>query len=146
MVNWVRNGLIALVATQGLVGAAQGFAWLAQSRSCPNVCASNVDARIVESADASTCGFGIVIFGFGGGLWGEDCPEFRLLYPAHQECRGATNPGTRCVPETALTVQKDRCDCYGVLPIIESGFPLDCDCTPDAAGGGTVEDFKTEVC
>jgi hypothetical protein len=131
----------------GLFVLAGGGGEVEGTHTCPNTKASQVDARTESLGDVDTCGFGFVIFGVGGGIFGDDCPEFRLFYPAHQVCRGEPAAGMHCVPSGALAVQKEECECGGlVLPLIELGIPTECVCTDDPAGGGTVEDATTQAC
>ena len=94
-----------LVSSLGLVafGAGDG--------GCTNKQATDVPVQITESGASERCGIGIKLFGYGGGLFGEKCPEFEILVPAHQKCTGEDNPGTDCAPEQDLPVQTRECSC-----------------------------------
>ncbi|MCK6447734.1 MAG: hypothetical protein L6Q99_15180 [Planctomycetes bacterium] len=117
-----------------------------QARQCPDKKATQVDGSIVNSGDEDTCGVGLVIFGVGGGLFGEKCPDAKILTPAHQECLGDDNEGTKCVADDDMIVERQSCACGGlVVPWIAVGIPTTCECDPPIAFG-TVEDFKTMPC
>lgn len=113
---------------------------------CADVKASQVSAMVNYSGTPKTCGVGIVIFGVGGSIVGEKCYPLVTTTPAHQECMGEPNEGTRCVLEGTLEVKAKQCECGGlVVPFIKIGIPAVCACT-DTTGGGTVEDFETMTC
>lgn len=113
---------------------------------CPNTKATQVGASVRYVGEPKKCGLGLVVLGVGGGLVGDKCHPTVFTTPAHQDCTGATNDGTRCVPEGTMNVEKKECKCGGlVLPIFEIGIPTTCHCDPPV-NSGTVEDFKTELC
>ncbi|MCC7012417.1 MAG: hypothetical protein IT454_07655 [Planctomycetes bacterium] len=144
MIGWLHFSMVgcAALAVQGSSGDL-GSA----TPSCPDTKASQVDARVETAGDIDTCGLGLVIFGVGGAIVGDDCPEVRLFYPSHQECLGEKGVGKRCVSGGDLTVRKEDCECGGmILPLIEIGIPTECECKIDPAGGGTIEDSGTENC
>ncbi|MCC6408557.1 MAG: hypothetical protein IT453_15450 [Planctomycetes bacterium] len=133
-----------------LVSALAALATLAVARqsssSCPDKKASQVPAEIKLSEATHTCGIGFVVFGVGGGIFGEECPETKITTPAHQTCQGEENAGTACVPEGDMAVTVRDCSCGGlVIPVIQVGIPTTCECDPPV-NAGTVEDFKTVVC
>lgn len=113
---------------------------------CPNTSASQVDVEFQAHGELKTCGLGFVIFGIGGAILGENCPEHETRVPAHQECRGAENAGTKCSKDTDLAVETRECACGGlVIPGIRIGIPTTCSCE-GWYKSGTVEDFRTERC
>lgn len=112
---------------------------------CPNTRACQVDARIDAQGDEERCGIGLSLFGYDISIGGPKCPAYRLHYPAHQECHGAANGGTRCVFEQNLPVQKEKCECER-LTVLGAGLSLpECECE-DQGTAGDIEDFKTERC
>lgn len=113
--------------------------------ACPNTRACQVDARIESQGDEERCGIGLTLFGFDISIGGPKCPKNRIVYPAHQECHGAANGGTRCVPEQELPVTREKCECERVT-VLGTGFSVpECDCEFDG-NIGEIEDFKTERC
>ena len=112
---------------------------------CPDVRASQVDARETVSGDSPRCGIGIRIFGLGGGLFGPRCPETTFTYPSHQECLGESAPGNLCLAGDSMTVLRRRCEC-SELTLLGTGFlsPV-CDCNEDNQGG-EVQDASTQNC
>lgn len=113
--------------------------------SCADTRASQVDARVVDSGTATTCGFGISIFGLELSIGGPECTPRRFIYPAHQACDGAPNEGTWCGKENDLPVTEERCECSDAT-ILGTGLKLPfCDCEL-AGNAGTVEDFGTFNC
>lgn len=117
-----------------------------EAHECPDTKATQVDGFVVNSGDVDTCGIGLVVFGVGGGIFGESCPDYKILTPAHQECLGDTNDGTKCVADDDMAVTRQSCSCGGlVLPWIAVGIPTTCECDSETSFG-TVEDFKTVPC
>ncbi len=113
---------------------------------CPNVMASQVEAEYNYHGKPERCGVGIEILGVGGAIFGDLCYPYQSRVPAHQECMGKKNPGTRCVKDRDLIVRTRECDCAGlVIPWIKIGIPVSCECD-DWYDDGTVEDFKTVPC
>jgi hypothetical protein len=116
--------------------------------TCPNTKASQVPARIQDSGPFKRCSVGIAILGHQFGIGGGRCPMLRLITPAHQECRGNVNIGTRCVYEQTLAVRQQRCGCMWTTVIGTDGTGIiegECVCV-DAGTAGTVEDASTETC
>jgi hypothetical protein len=137
-VLWAALGGIAVSTVAAQSGGSTGF-------QCPNEKASQVDAEVTESGGSETCGIGLVVFGIGGGIFGEECPGVRAYVPAHQVCSGEKSPGTMCTKQGDLIVTAEKCGCGGlVLPIVEIGVPTSCECEPLPTG--TVEDFQTVPC
>jgi hypothetical protein len=114
---------------------------------CPDERASEVAAAVHESKAFTYCGTGVVLFGLELSFQGERCPEWRVVYPAHQTCSGETLAGHRCVPEDPLPVTLQECTCERyAIPLLEIGIASPfCECD-DALETGHVEDFETEVC
>jgi len=134
----MRN-LLGILATCLLAGAP-----LAQE--CPDEKATNVDARIDPQGHKSTCGFGFVLFGIGGGILGEDCYRQEFLYPAHQECQGEQLAFHYCETEGNVEVRLRECHCGGaVIPFLQIGVPTDCECG-DWVNAGQIEDAQTRYC
>ncbi len=113
--------------------------------NCPDVCATQVDARVVEAGSSRRCGFGIRIFGIGGGIFGPMCPDFILTYPSHQECKGDPSPGTFCAPEGPLQVRAERCRCARATVLGTGVLIPSCECER-TDGGGHVQDAQTLPC
>ncbi|MBI5435073.1 MAG: hypothetical protein HZA52_19720 [Planctomycetes bacterium] len=130
-----------------LVSALATLAVARQSTSsCPDTKATQVPVEITTAGATHTCGLGFVVFGIGGAILGEECPESKITTPAHQTCGDEENPGTACVPEQDMVVTVRDCNCGGlVIPVIQVGIPTTCECDPPM-NAGTVEDFKTVVC
>jgi hypothetical protein len=113
---------------------------------CPDQKAQEVPASKVSKGAVKTCGIGVVAFGLGGAIFGSECPEAKITYPAHQVCAGDALEGHKCVKEQDLKVKREECDCGGlVIPWIEIGIPAKCVCE-EVEGGGHVEDFQTKEC
>ncbi len=114
--------------------------------TCIGQRACQVESKVTTGGTTSTCGVAIRILGVGGGILGATCHEFETKTPAHQVCHGASAEGMKCVPDSVLQVMTRECSCGGlVVPIINTGFPVSCDCG-DWSADGTVEDFKTVKC
>lgn len=114
--------------------------------ACPNQKASQVRSEVKNIGDAKTCGIGIVVFGIGGGIFGETCHPTKHTYPAHQVCNGEYGDHMRCTLEQSLDIKEEKCKCGGlVLPILQTGIPTSCVCS-DNGPRGSIEDFKTEAC
>jgi hypothetical protein len=118
-----------------------------QVQGCMHQKATQVDSKTEDDGATKSCGLiGIRIFGWGGALFGEDCPEKKVTTPAHQECRGEKVPNFNCIKEGTLDVLVKDCDCGGlILPVLDTGIPLTCNCGPEHKEG-TVEDFETVNC
>lgn len=100
----------------------------AQTPSCPNTKHTYVQETEQSSATGTYCGISIDFFGLhvGIGTW---CPEHKITTPGHNECLGAPNPGTMCVPTGTVTPMKKKCDCAGLsLPVLGSIAPFGCKC------------------
>lgn len=138
----IRNTLLGSVLL-----AAVGLSSLGSAQSpCPNTRASQVDARSYWTGEVVRCGFGIRIFGIGGGLFGPRCGERKVFEPAHQVCDGAENPGTACVPSGTIPLTFEVCHCVNAT-VFGTGFVLPtCACAPGHGDGGSVEDFQTIPC
>jgi hypothetical protein len=122
------------------------FGGLASARDCPDQKATNVPPQVIESGDKETCGLGIQIFGIGGSIIGESCPKWLHLIPAHSDCLGDALVGYECRPVGTFAVQRQSCDCGGlVLPFIETGIPTSCECTDPVNAGGYIT-YGTFAC
>ncbi len=123
------------------------FAYLpAKADTCPDQKASQVDGKFTQFGNKKVCGLGIVIFGVGGSIIGEDCWQVEMKTPAHQECLGEPLPDHYCEKQGELQVEVRTCKCGGlVIPGIQVGFPTDCVCS-DWTNFGSVEDFQTDYC
>jgi len=131
--------LVSVLSIDG-VGRAQSI--------CPNQKATQVPARVQDYGPYRRCGLGVTVFGQTFGLAGKRCPKLRLITPAHQECRGAVNPGTLCIYEIQLSVRRQTCGCDFTSMIGTTGLDLvagDCECRDDG-NAGTVEDAMTATC
>jgi hypothetical protein len=112
---------------------------------CPNVCATNMPARVKNVGPVTHCGFGLVIFGLPIKVGGPKCYQLQFIYPAHQECLGAANQGTSCVPADDLAVQLNTCKCT-TLGALGTGIAMP-ECSCESAGtAGTIEDAQTVLC
>jgi hypothetical protein len=141
-----KSKSIGIVSAFLLTVWATASAATPQSSGCPNVRASLVDARTEGMGDSERCGLGVSLFGWGVGLFGPRCPDKKATYPAHGECSGARNDGTRCVKQGDLKVTLEECEC-SVAGIFGTGLSLPhCSCSPSSADGGTVENFVTQNC
>ncbi|MEM7309804.1 MAG: hypothetical protein AAF682_24220 [Planctomycetota bacterium] len=147
MYRWILGWLGACLVAAAAAAQEGGDTGGTGSR-CPDTKASQIPGSSGPAAGASTatCGVGLVVFGFGGGIVGEPCPSTKVWVPAHQVCLGKPSEGTRCVPDGTRSVTARDCDCGGlVIPGLEIGIPTDCQCGPPYVFGD-VEDFKTELC
>jgi len=135
---FVRGVLLLVASPLAIVSAAQ--------EPCPDVRASQVDARTYWSGDIVRCGVGFRIFGIGGGLFGPRCGDRKIHVPAHQVCNGEANPGTKCLPAGTIELSFEECHCARAT-VLGTGllFPS-CECSPGAGNPGTVEDFMTVPC
>lgn len=116
------------------------------AQRCPNEQATSVSASFTVSPQFETCGIGVRIFGVGGSILGEKCHRWEAETPAHSVCSGAPLADHRCVPRALLDVRTRTCECGGlVLPFIETGFPVSCECS-DWRVSGTVLDHTTIAC
>ncbi len=114
--------------------------------TCPDQRASQVDGKITQAGQMKVCGIGLVIFGVGGAIVGEDCWQFELKTPAHQECLGEPLPDYYCEKQGDLPVEMRTCKCGGlVIPGIQIGIPTECVCS-EWSILGHVEDFQTAYC
>jgi hypothetical protein len=135
-----------LTVIGGTVGQDGGSGSNPPSQKCQNKMASQVQATSENLGSPKTCGIGVVVFGVGGGIVGEECFPLVVTTPAHQECKGRSNEGTKCVPDADLIVEKAKCKCGGlVIPIFQIGVPTTCECGKPTAAG-TIEDAKTVEC
>ena len=117
----------------------------AQVHQCPDVRASQVDAREEVSSHSTRCGLGFSLFGFDISIGGPRCPDYKFLYPSHQECLGVHNEGTACVFSANLDVSRERCQCTRYT-ILSTGVTLpQCECHHEGSAG-TIEDFQTVNC
>ena len=115
----------------------------AQNNGCPNVRASQVDARVEHGGDTSRCGLGVSFLGLG--LFGPTCHERTFTYPSHQECKGEPSRGTRCEPAGRLQVKAESCHCVRAT-VLGTGFLIpSCECH-ESDDGGEVEDASTVAC
>ena len=115
------------------------------SLRCPNVRATNVPARVTHQGGYARCGFGVELFGVPISIGGAKCFRNEFVYPAHQECQGALNAGTACVPAPDMSVQLNRCDCLTV-GLLSTGISIPkCSCS-SAGTAGTIEDAQTVEC
>ncbi|MAE29504.1 MAG: hypothetical protein QF724_11960 [Planctomycetota bacterium] len=113
---------------------------------CPDVGATQVDARVDESTSGRECGIGFSLFGHSVSIGGEFCPSFKFIYPAHQVCDGQASPGNRCVPKGNLPVRSQACEC-ALFGALGTGLSLpECDCNESALNAGHVEDAETVPC
>jgi hypothetical protein len=112
---------------------------------CPNVRATNVPAQVKREGSSTRCGFGVSIFGLSLSIGGARCYRNEFIYPAHQECQGARNAGTACVPASDMPVALEHCECL-LVGVMGTGVAAPrCNCT--AAGtAGTIEDAETVLC
>lgn len=133
--------MAALLCTTWFTHARAG-----ETPACTHTKASQVEARTADLGKKRTCGAGLYVFGVGGAILGEECPQTRVFYPAHQVCNGEHADNVRCEPDGTLPVERKSCSCGGlVIPFINTGIPTSCVCS-DATTGGTVEDFRTVSC
>jgi hypothetical protein len=122
------------------------FGGRSMADDCPDQKATNVPPEVIESADKKTCGLGIQIFGIGGSIIGESCPKWMHFIPAHSDCLGAALVGYECRPVGTFAVERQVCDCGGlVLPFIETGIPTTCECS-DPVNAGSYITYGTYVC
>jgi len=113
--------------------------------TCPNVRATNVPAQVTHEGAATRCGFGVSVFGLVLSIGGSKCYRNEFVYPAHQECQGAENPGTACVPAQDMPVALEHCECV-LVGVLGTGVSAPkCSCSP-AGTAGTVEDAETVLC
>jgi len=112
---------------------------------CPNVRATNVPAQVKREGTSTRCGFGVSVFGLALSIGGARCYRNEFIYPAHQECLGARNAGTACVPAPDMPVALEHCECL-LVGVMGTGVAAPkCNCT--AAGtAGTIEDAETILC
>ena len=116
-----------------------------QAPACPNVRATNVPAQVKREGASTRCGFGVSVFGLALTIGGARCYRNEFIYPAHQECQGARNEGTACVPAPDMPVALEHCECL-LVGVIGTGFAAPkCSCT-SAGTAGTIEDAETVVC
>jgi len=115
-------------------------------QQCPDVRASQVDARTYWTGTVVRCGVGIRFFGITIGFGGPECAPRRVTEPAHQTCLGEPNRGTMCLPAGPLPVTFETCHCSRAT-VLGTGllFP-DCECETGAGDIGHVEDFMTVPC
>lgn len=145
--NANRAGRLALTV---LLGASIGSAHArAEAADCNNLIAVNQDPEIIDDGGDRTCGVGLVIFGFGGSIWGEKCPKVQHKIPAHQVCQSVELPIPdvfHCKKELNVPVYTRENDCGGaVIPYIEVGIPTSC-IYGEWKENGDVEDFETLHC
>lgn len=141
---WILTVVSALLV--GLIHAQRPGGSGSGGKACPDRQATDIPASEVHSGGTKTCGIGFVAFGLGGGLFGEDCPKVKYLYPAHQKCQDGKLEGHKCVSDGPVPVIRQECDCGGlVIPFLDVGVPAKCVCE-ETDGGGNIEDFKTEKC
>jgi hypothetical protein len=112
---------------------------------CPNACATNIPARVEHNGPSVRCGLGVQVLGLPISIGGAKCYKNEILYPAHQECLGAHNAGTACVPAGNMPVALNRCECL-LVGVLGTGIAAPkCNC--ESAGTlGTVEDAETVLC
>jgi hypothetical protein len=112
---------------------------------CPDVSATNIPARVDHNGPFVRCGLGIQVLGLPISIGGAKCYKNEILYPAHQECRGAPNVGTACVPAGDMPVGLNHCECL-LVGLLGTGISAPkCNC--DSAGTlGTLEDAETVLC
>jgi hypothetical protein len=112
---------------------------------CPDTIATNVPATVKSVGPYTRCGVGIEIFGLPLTIGGAKCFRYQFVYPAHQECLGAVNPGTACLPEGSMPVLVELCEC-STLGVIHTGISIPkCSCDPGGTAG-TVDDAQTLLC
>ena len=117
----------------------------AQQQPCPDVKASQVDAREEVSSHSTRCGLGFSLFGFDISIGGPRCPDYKFLYPSHQDCQGEANEGTACAFSSNLEVTRERCQCTRYT-ILSTGVTLpQCECHHEGSAG-SIEDFQTVNC
>ena len=147
--KWRRALGLASVAMVGLGAvsfAGDGGGIGGEEIPCANERACNIPVQFHYGGKTWKCGVGIKILGVGGAIYGEICFQHETMIPAHQECHGVANEGTRCVKEDDILVKTRDCKCGGLmLPFLDTGFPLKCECG-DYYYSGTIEDFMTEDC
>jgi hypothetical protein len=149
MIRSVSTLLLALFAVPALAAQHPGGGGTGGTQGkCADTVATQVQgsSKPAVGADVKTCGLGFVIFGFGGGVVGEECPTTEVKTPAHQECKGEKGEYTKCVPNGDVPVTARDCECGGlVIPGLRIGIPADCKCAASYPFG-TVEDAKTVLC
>jgi hypothetical protein len=136
--------VLALPAT--LLAAALAARLPAQNGlQCPDRCATNIPARVEHNGPNVRCGLGIQVLGLPISIGGAKCFKNEILYPAHQECLGAVNVGTACVPAGEMPVGLNHCECL-LVGLLGTGISAPkCNC--DSAGTlGTLEDAETVLC
>lgn len=142
-----RPNRLGLLIGLGLVTCASP-AW-GQSADCNNLLAVNEGPEIIDDGGDRTCGVGLVIFGFGGSIWGEKCPKVQHKIPAHQVCQIVELPIPNvfhCQKEMNVPVYTRENDCGGaVIPYLEVGIPTNC-VYGEWKENGSVEDFETKHC
>jgi len=109
---------------------------------CPDEKASNVPAMTV-SLEIEKCMVAVTVLGLPLLLISTSDCETYLLYPAHQECLGASMLGHHCTKSQNLAVTLFEEHCVGIKLI---GTGLEAGCSAKVKSAGTIEDFETVAC
>lgn len=140
----MKSLLPPTLLTLGL--AALACPLFARQSPCPHDRATRVAERAEATGPLVECGVQIRLFGISATLrTGPLCPESRVVYPAHGECRGEHAWGLRCAFRGSVSVYRERCSCTST-PILGDWVALvECDCEVDGVAAH-VSDATTEPC
>ena len=118
---------------------AQGYEF-----GCRDEKATYIPEEIIEPGYTLDCEASTELWGFELTLR-FDCPPWRILVPAHQECQGDFLWGHYCTIDKALELEYYVCDCNleGSTDDLLSGNGCNCEYVSSA---GQVEDFATKRC
>lgn len=99
-------------------------------QACTYRTPQTVDGTVRTAGGFERCGLGLQVFGFGGAIWGEECPRHEIATPTHTKCVSSDGAAVNCVQDGWLEVLRRSCECDGlVIPLIDTGIPTSCECS-----------------
>lgn len=96
------------------------------SGACPHQGAHPFPGSNQEIPPVRTCGHSLTLFGVEVHVHGPSCPSARMLTPAHQECLGEPQFGTRCLDLGFVPIVFATCSCTKHGGALLSFWSCDC--------------------